>query len=311
MGICAPIDTNNPGWWYLAPKGAQGKIHSMWFRIPSDVNCPSDRCTVQFTWKTANSCNPHPAAYCNYYHHVSGPQNTWCNNWYCGGFCNSGSNAADNCEATIGNRQCCSEVFSACAEVKLVGESVPTPSTTSTTTSTTSAAPTPTTAAPGTTTPVVAPTSAPPAPTPAVTPAPPAVLDGTCVQNPDCSTNAWCSDETYVKGCQAHAARVCPTPQCMVKGTSGSEPEPEPEPEPESGTDGVTCKATPGLNRGVSDSACARCEAGYKWWPCNVAELCVCTGTALAQLGTKMEPKKRTVRKNHMRTPSFLAPNMP
>merc|ERR1712019_102719 len=125
--ICAPIDTNNPGWWYLAPKGAQGKIHSMWFRIPSDVNCPSDRCTVQFTWKTANSCNPHPAAYCNYYHHVSGPQNTWCNNWYCGGFCNSGSNAADNCEATIGNRQCCSEVFAACAEVKLVGNAEPTP----------------------------------------------------------------------------------------------------------------------------------------------------------------------------------------
>merc|ERR1712211_87186 len=111
--------------------------------------------------------------------------------------------------------------------------------------------------------------------------------------------------------CQAHAARVCPTPQCMVKGTSGSEPEPEPEPEPESepesGTDGVTCKATPGLNRGVSDSACAQCETGYKWWPCNLAELCECTETALAQLGTK----KRTVRKNHMRKPSFLAPSMP
>merc|ERR1711862_135182 len=203
----------------------------------------------------------------------------------------------------------CSEVFSACAEVKLVGESVPTPSTTSTTTSTTSAAPTPTTAAPGTTTPVVAPTSAPPAPTPAVTPAPPAVLDGTCVQNPDCSTNAWCSDETYVKWCQAHAARVCPTPQCMVKGTSGSEPEPEPEPEPESGTDGVTCKATPGLNRGVSDSACAQCATGYKWWPCNEAELCECTGTTLAQLGTKIEPKQ-SPRKNRMRKQSFLAPRL-
>merc|ERR1712060_459002 len=149
-------------------------------------------------WKTANSCNPHPAAYCNYYHHVVGPQNTWCNNWYCGGFCVSNSNSADNCEATIGNRQCCSEVFSACAEVKLVGGSVPAPSTTTTT----SAAHAPTTAAPGTTTPVVAPPPAPPAPTPTVTPAPP--------------------------------------------------PEPEPEPEPESGSVGVTCKATPGLNRGVS-----------------------------------------------------------
>merc|ERR1719399_2813633 len=137
------------------------------------------------------------------------------------------------------------------------------------------------------------------------TPAPPAVVGGTCVQNPDCNMNAWCADETYVNWCPAHDASQCPTPQCMVKGTSGPEPEPEPE------THGVTCKATPGLNRGVSDSTCAQCETGYKWWPCNEAELCECTGTALAQLGTKMEPKKRTVRKNHMRTPSFLAPNMP
>jgi len=327
--ICAPTDPNNPGWWYLAPKGAQGKIHSMWFHIPSDVYCPSGRCSVQFTWKTANSCNPHPAAYCNYYHHVVGPQNTWCNNWYCGGFCVSNSNSADNCEATIGNRQCCSEVFSACAEVKLVGGSVPAPSTTTTT----SAAHAPTTAAPGTTTPVVSPTPAPPAPTPPSTPAPPAVLDGTCVQNPDCNSNAWCADETYVNWCPAHSASQCPTPQCMVKGTStpattpepepepepetepvtttpATTPEAEPEPEPEPETHGVTCKATPGLNRGVSDSACAQCEIGYKWWPCNEAELCECTGTALAQLGRLMETKKRTARKNQMRKQSFLAPSV-
>merc|ERR1711920_400625 len=120
--ICASIDPNNPAWWYLAPKGPRGNVHSMWFHIPSNVNCPDDRCTVQFTWKTANSCNPHPAAYCNYYHNVVGPQNTWCNNYYCGGFCNHNSNSADNCDATMGNRLCCSEVFTNCAEVQLVGE---------------------------------------------------------------------------------------------------------------------------------------------------------------------------------------------
>merc|ERR1711866_591 len=106
---------------------------------------------------------------------------------------------ADNCEATMGDRQCCSEVFAACAEVKLVGESAPAPSTTP-------AAPTPTTTAPGTTTSVDVPTPAPPAPTPLATPAPPAGLDGTCVQNPDCSTNAWCADATYINWCQAHDA---------------------------------------------------------------------------------------------------------
>merc|ERR1711879_604012 len=97
--------------------------------IPSNVNCPGDRCTVQFTWKTANSCNPHPVAYCNYYHNVVGPQNTWCDNYYCGNFCDHNPNSADNCEATTGNRLCCSEVFTNCAEVKLVekvGDATPT-----------------------------------------------------------------------------------------------------------------------------------------------------------------------------------------
>merc|ERR1719399_768505 len=62
------------------------------------------------------------------------------------------------------------------------------------------------------------------------TPAPPAVVGGTCVQNPDCNMNAWCADETYVNWCPAHDASQCPTPQCMVAGTSKPEPEPEPEP---------------------------------------------------------------------------------
>merc|ERR1712207_11111 len=139
---CASIDPNNPAWWYLAPKGPQGNLHSMWFHIPSNVNCPGDRCTVQFTWKTANSCNPHPAAYCNYYHNVVGPQNTWCDNYYCGAFCDHNSNAADNCEATMGDRQCCSEVFTNCAEVQLVGEFDPTASTTAAPVAPTTGAPT-------------------------------------------------------------------------------------------------------------------------------------------------------------------------
>merc|ERR1711972_709218 len=162
--ICASIDPNNPAWWYLAPKGSQGQLHSMWFHIPSNVNCPDDRCTVQFTWKTANSCNPHPAAYCNYYHNVVGPQNTWCDNYFCGSFCNHNSNAADNCEATMGDRLCCSEVFTNCAEIQLVweGDSSESPTT---------AAPTtvaPTTAAPIAST-TVAPTATPSTPAPTTT----------------------------------------------------------------------------------------------------------------------------------------------
>lgn len=40
---------------------------------------------------------------------------------------------------------------------------------------------------------------------------------------------------------------------------------------------GVRCKATPNLNRGVSDADCAVCP-GYAFWPCNEAILCTCTG---------------------------------
>merc|ERR1712066_354568 len=46
---------------------------------------------------------------------------------------------------------------------------------------------------------------------------------------------------------------------------------------------GMTCTATPGLNRGVTDAACAKCATGYKWWPCNEAILCQCSGSALIQ----------------------------
>jgi hypothetical protein len=178
---------------------------------------------------------------------------------------------------------------------------------------------------------------------------------GSCVQNLDCNTNAWCNDGTYVNWCPLHGASQCPTPQCMLKETSEpvvpaptSEPEPEPEPEPQPETEAVTpaptpaprpvstpeppvvtpvttpapapvstsarpvgamtCKATPGLNRGVTDAACARCEVGYKWWPCNEDVLCECSGTTLAQVGSDVSPKRRTSRTGSTRQ-GFLSPS--
>merc|ERR1712187_573776 len=100
-------------------------------------------------------------------------------------------------------------------------------------------------------------------------------------------------------------------PQCIVAGSAEPEPEPEPEvatpapatsspapvatpvppvstPAPPVSTPApplnvMTCKATPGLNRGATDAACAQCASGYKWWPCNEAILCECSGGALIQ----------------------------
>merc|ERR1712187_106508 len=35
---------------------------------------------------------------------------------------------------------------------------------------------------------------------------------------------------------------------------------------------GVFCKGNPA--RWTTDEQCAQCAMGYKWWPCNEAELC-------------------------------------
>lgn len=254
--ICAVVDPNNPGWWYLAPKGTQGKVHSMWFHIPSNLNCPNDRCTVQFTWKTANSCNPHPASYCNYYHDVVGPQNTWCKNWYCGGFCDMSSSSVDNCEATMGNRKCCSEVFTNCAEIKLTGEGGPAPS-----------------GSPAMSSPTLQPTLAPSAitgsspgqtPTNSPTPVAPTPPAGNPVQGNSCTGEA-CRDVSHCRskwgycgtgssycnaestwtlsgcaGASPSTARPTPLPTA-VPTEPESHPEVEPESEPEPELESVSC----------------------------------------------------------------------
>merc|ERR1711879_607739 len=81
-----------------------------------------------------------------------------------------------------------------------------------------------------------------------------------------------------------------------------SEPEPEPEPEP-----ATTCTATPGLNRGATDAACAKCADGYQWWPCNDDSLCQCSGSALVQVVPQTLPIKRAIRSK--RRGAFLAPD--
>merc|ERR1711988_1258927 len=191
----------------------------------------------------------------------------------------------------------CGEEFANCADVEIVNEggqgASPSPSST----------PKPPTPAP----PAPPVNPAPPAP-----PAPPSPVGGSCIQNTDCAANAWCNDATYVNWCPMHDASKCPMPQCIVAGGAEPEPEPVPEPEPESEPEVatpapatsspapvatpvppvstpapplnvMTCTATPGLNRGVTDAACAQCASGYQWWPCNEAVLCECSGGALIQ----------------------------
>merc|ERR1712014_202503 len=107
----------------------------------------------------------------------------------------------------MGDRLCCSEVFTNCAEIQLVGEGQPSPSQSST-----SAAPNviaSTTVAPSTT-----------ASTPAPTAATPSGGQGACLRNTDCAANPWCTDKTYDAWCDAQ--NDCPSPQC-TRGTSGQD----------------------------------------------------------------------------------------
>merc|ERR1712157_66952 len=115
--------------------------------------------------------------------------------------CNHNSNAADNCEATMGDRQCCSEVFTNCAEVQLVGEF-------DSTASTTAAPAAPTTGAPIVSTP--APTTS-------------GGGQGACVRNTDCAANPWCADTKYDSWCPSQTD--CPSPQCTKASDASASPE--------------------------------------------------------------------------------------
>jgi len=85
-----------------------------------------------------------------------------------------------------------------------------------------------------------------------------------------------------------------PTPAPVT--TLAPSPPPVETPTPTAHSPGTTCKATPGLKRGVSDASCAKCANGYKWWPCNEAILCECQPASLVQHSVGRESKLRGFR---------------
>merc|ERR1719161_1578330 len=92
-----------------------------------------------------------------------------------------------------------------------------------------------------------------------------------------------------------------PTPSPTLPPSPSPSPSPEPSPEPSpTGTPTPApvptpipsvgeCVATPGLNNGVGDADCAKCVAGYEFWPCNFEGYCQgeCGPTALLQMSTR------------------------
>merc|ERR1712014_431929 len=97
-------------------------------------------------------------------------------------------------------------------------------------------------------------------------------------------------------------ATPAPTIATPAPTIAPSTPAPTLSEEDPAGTHGLTCKATPGLKRGVSDASCAKCANGYKWWPCNDAILCECTGSSLVQQSVSRESRKRSSRARFLGT---------
>jgi hypothetical protein len=137
-----------------------------------------------------------------------------------------------------------------------------------------------------------------------------------CVPIADCSGMGWCDFQAYRAWCLSQgAAGNCPAPACMLKTLPSSSSSVAPVTSssmapatttatpstqaPASTTtaagapSGTLCVAMPGLNRGVSDSDCAKCADGYAWWPCNEAVLCDCSGKSFAQAGIELRKQRK------------------
>merc|ERR1712048_178723 len=114
-GDCQPVDEENPGYWYLPPKSSSGhQYYSFHYWIPAGVSC--EKCTLQWAWKTANSCTPHPDAYkCHFQNMV---RLGWSAESWCSGVCTF----AGSCPAVQSPPTPCGEEFANCADVTVVDE---------------------------------------------------------------------------------------------------------------------------------------------------------------------------------------------
>jgi len=126
-GDCQPMDEANPGYWYLPPKksmgasllNAPGVPYKFHYWIPRGFSC--ERCTLQWSWRTANSCTPHPDAYNCYFQNMT--KKGWNAQDWCRGVCTY----RGTCPATQGGSVNCGEQFKNCADVRVVDDGMPTP----------------------------------------------------------------------------------------------------------------------------------------------------------------------------------------
>jgi len=336
--ICNPVDAADKHKWYMSPcldggalgAGAMGTWCDkfMYFKIPADV-AETDEATLQWYWKTGNSCTPGPDAVgtCNYVQAQSQPD--WCAaQWPC-----------VNCAAHPGvdakyfdfsnpsanpTRTACSEIFTTCADVKLSATAAGTTGANvqgskdafegssslnarqcdsdllDVVYSDTADAYTPDS---------VAPSSG------------GASSSSGGGGDRTCANGAKCRVEKWSQPCHQWAADAV---ACLAVGgawlpDSVAEPEPEPEPVPATTTTTPTtttapvpapvpvpvvaptppsvggCVAHPDNTQRVTDEQCAPCGTGQAWWPCHQSPpLCTCTTGLLHIQATKFSGKVKS-----------------
>lgn len=127
-GDCQPLDEAHPERWYLPPGTGS---HFMHFRIPAGLRC--QRCTLQWSWWTANSCTPKPGYGC-YFSRLAAAG--WDSASWCGAFCGrcaspllqGGAAASPGRRAELSAVELagCGEEFRNCADIRVLGGDSPT-----------------------------------------------------------------------------------------------------------------------------------------------------------------------------------------
>jgi len=339
-GDCQPYDEANPGHWYLPPPGASEYRFHYW--IPSGLAC--ERCTIQWWWMSANSCTPHRDAYRCYFQEMERQgwnAGAWCGGGACSfsGACPAAQGGPSLCGEQFKN---CADVRVA----DRGATRGPTPAPAPTPVLAPTAAPTSTPTAPAGSacvqnlncgvnawcadsafvswcplhpagdcpSPQCVASSPAPSPEPGLEPTTPPTMVPAML--PTAAPTAAPTTAPTLAPTAAPAPTPAPTTALTLAPTRAPTPEPTaaptptlaPAPEPTSGSVPVICVATPGLNRGVNDRDCKRCETGYRWWPCNEDILCQCTGGgSLVQRWSARRSKG--IRGNNAEGGSRLAPD--
>lgn len=132
----------------------------------------------------------------------------------------------------------------------------------------------------------------------------PAIDDGslagvysTCPTNADGTLQGVGAAGDYAADCGISGQGCSGSGGEVVDGSGAAGPVESPTPAPAgssptpSAPSGSACVAIPGNSQAATDEECAPCATGQSWWPCTVAGLCQCGGSAEPEPEPEPEPE--------------------